>query len=281
MFSIRLRVREEIKTVVSPSETVTLIIRQSLWHSISPSTLVLTDRRVVIIHHSFWGLYTKINLINPTEINVVQHINVKSIALGRGLLFGTARLRLIGFVEPTPQVDYEWDMSGMWINDALRVMTEIGRLIEERSKIQDSKISPTNAMESLDEDANTRRSEMALNETHKATVIQKAASVHVDGEERAKGAVLRRVPDEETAEMPVAYAIKNNKVVAAERVEFPKQGSKVYGRAFGIAIMVIGLLGMLYSLGYNPIPFLKLEAYFNLASSTFLMIIGVILTKLA
>ncbi len=149
-----------MKTVVSPSETVILIIKQSLWHSISPSALVLTDRRVVIIHHSFWGLYTKINLLSPTEINVVQHANVKSVALGRGLLFGTARLRLLGFVEPTPQVDYEWDLSGMWIKDALQIITVIGRLIEERSEAQDARISSTNAREGLNEDANTRRSDV-------------------------------------------------------------------------------------------------------------------------
>ncbi len=183
MFSIRLRIREEMKTVISPSETITLIIRQSLWHSISPSALVLTDRRVVIIHHSFWGFYTKINLISPTEINVVQHINIKSVALGRGRLFGTARLRLIGFVEPTPQVDYEWDMSGMWIKDALRIITEIGRLIEERSVAQDALISPTNAMEGWDEDANTKRSDIALNEPHKPTTMQNTIS-HQREEER-------------------------------------------------------------------------------------------------
>jgi hypothetical protein len=180
MFSIRLRIREEMKTVISPSETIILIIKQSLWHSLSPSALVLTDRRVVIIHHSFWGLYTNINLISPTEINVVQHVNIKSVALGRGRIFGTARLRLLGFVEPTPQVDYEWDLSGIWINDALRVITEIGRLIEERSKAQDAVISSTNAKESLDEDANTKRSEMALNELHKATTMQNAAKQPAD-----------------------------------------------------------------------------------------------------
>ncbi len=174
MFSIRLRIREEMKTVISPSETIMLIIKQSLWHSIAPSALVLTDRRVVIIHHSFWGLYTKINLISPTEINVVQHINIKSVALGRGLLFGTARLRLLGFVEPTPQVDYEWDLSGIWIKDALKVLTEIGRLIEERSEIQDAEISSTNASEGLDEDANTRRSDIALNDLHKTSTQQNA-----------------------------------------------------------------------------------------------------------
>ncbi len=271
-----------MKTVVSPSETVILIIKQSLWHSISPSALVLTDRRVVIIHHSFWGLYTKINLLSPTEINVVQHANVKSVALGRGLLFGTARLRLLGFVEPTPQVDYEWDLSGMWIKDALQIITVIGRLIEERSEAQDVRISSTNAREGLNEDANTRRSDVELDHMHKRTVMQKTVSKPSNNKEGNSDAEKHEYDlESKTAKAPIAYVIKNDKVVASEKIEVPKQNSKIYGRLFGILILIIGAVGMLYSSGYDPIPFLNLKTYFSLADSTFILIIGIILIKLA
>ncbi len=246
--NIRLRVREEVKTVVSPSETITLIIRQSLWHSISPSALVFTDRRLLIIHHSFWGLYTRINVISPTEINIVEHKNIKSVALGMGILFGTVRLRVLGFVEPTLSVKYEWDMDGMWHKDALEVTNVVGRVIEARSAADDAKESQTNAKEGIDEDANTRRSDMML-----------------------KGGYAP----------PVAYVIKNEKVVAKEKIDVPKQNSKIYGRLFGSLILAVGILGGLSSLGYNVIPFLDAGAYFSLANSTFIAIIGILLIKLA
>ncbi len=268
MFSLRLRIREEVKTVVSPSETVTLIVRQSIWRSISPSAMVLTDRRVIIIHHSFWGLYTKINLVSPTEINIVEHKNVMSVALGRGLFFGTIRLRIHGFVEPTLAVKYEWDLEGMYIKDALTITNEVGRLIEERSQAQDARISQTNAREGGDEDANTRRSDMALSQSHKATVMQQAENPE------------RKMP-KDALETPVAYVIKNEKVVATEKIEVPIQNSKIYGRIIGALILIVGVVGILSSLGYDIIPFLSTGAYFSLANSAFISIIGILLIKLA
>ena len=248
MFSIRVRIREEIKTVVSPSETVTLIMRQSLWHSISPSALVLTDRRVVIIHHSFWGLYTKVNLISPTEINIVEHKNVMSVAIGMGIIFGTVRLRIHGFVEPTLAVKYEWDLNGMWQKDALEVTNVIGRVIEERSASQDAKISQTNAKEGGDEDENTIRSDAKLQGGYEA---------------------------------PVAIAIKNEKIVAAEKVIVPKQTSKIYGQALGSFFVIAGILGILSALGYNLITLIPARLFLSFTNSILLIVIGALLIRLA
>ncbi len=248
MFSIRTRIREEIKTVVSPSETITLIIRQSLWHSISPSALVLTDRRVIIIHHSFWGLYTKINLINPTEVNIVEHKNVMSVAIGMGIIFGTVRLRIHGFVEPTLAIKYEWDLSGLWQKDSLEITNVIGRVIEKRSASQDARISQTNANEGEDEDENAIRS----------------ASNLKDGYEE-----------------PIAIVIKNEKIIAAEKIIVPKQTSKIYGQSFGSLFMIAGIFGILSALGYNPIVLLPASSLFSTTNSILLIVIGVLLIKLA
>ncbi len=248
MFSIRARIREEIKTVISPSETITLIMRQSFWHSISPSALVLTDRRVVIIHHSFWGLYTKINLISPTEINIVEHKNVMSVAVGMGILLGTVRLRIHGFVEPTRAVKYEWDLNGLWHKDTLEATNVIGRIIEERSASQDAKISPTNAKEGQDEDENTIRSDAKLRGGYEA---------------------------------PVAIAIKNEKIIAEEKITLPKKTSKIYGRSFGVLLIILGSLGILSALGFNPIVQLPVQTYLSAANSVLLIVIGVLLVKLA
>ncbi len=248
MFSIRMRIREEMRTVVSPSETVTLIIRQSLWHSISPSALVLTDRRVVIIHHSFWGLYTKINLLTPTEINIVEHKNVMSVAVGMGIFFGTVRLRIHGFVEPTLSIKYEWDLMGMWRKDALEITNVIGRVIEKRSMSQDAKMSHINAKEGDDEDANTVRS---------------TAKLHSD-----YGG-------------PVAVAIKNEKVIATEKITLPKQPSKIYGHLLGALFIILGGLGILSALGFDPIVLLPARAFLSVTNSVLLIIIGVLLIKLA
>lgn len=248
MFGIRTRIREEIKTVTSPSETITLIIRQSLWHSISPSALVLTDRRVIIIHHSFWGLYTKMNLLNPTEVNIVEHKNVMSVAIGMGILFGTVRLRIHGFVDPTLSGKYDWDLMGMWRKDALEATNVIGRVIEKRSAAQDAKISQINAKEGDDEDENTIRSDAKLNSDYGT---------------------------------PVAIAIKNGKVVAEEKITLPKKTSKIYGRLFGALFIILGIFGILSALGFDLIVQLPLQAYLSITNSVLLIVIGALIVKLA
>jgi hypothetical protein len=153
------RIKEEIKTVVSPSETVSLILKQSVLHSIAPSALVVTDRRIILIHHSFWGLYTKFNLMSPTEMNIAEHKNLKSVALGRGKMFGTIRLRLLGFVDPSQSLKYEWDLEGLWVKDALEATNVLGRVSEGRSEAQDAKMSPENIIEAKEDAAEKARLE--------------------------------------------------------------------------------------------------------------------------
>ncbi len=249
MFSIKDRTREEMKTIVSPSETISLILRQSLLHSISPSAIVLTDRRVVIIHHSFWGLYLKFNLVSPTEINVVQHKNIMSVALTRGKFFGTTRVRILGFESTTPVVKYEWDIDGLWIKDAVDANNEIGRIIEERSEAQDAKMSNAN---------------LKGDET---------------GEDNAK---ISKEEARVDNEVPVAYVVKNDKIVATEKIEvMQKENYKIFGRFLGILIIITAILGLISSFGYDPLPYLQARMFLSITSSVFLFIIGLLLIKLA
>ena len=89
VFSIRGRITEEINTVISPSETIVLVLRQSLLHSIAPDAAVVTDRRVILIHHSFWGLYLNFNLIKQTEMDIVPFKNIMSVAMIKGKILAS------------------------------------------------------------------------------------------------------------------------------------------------------------------------------------------------
>ncbi len=142
MFSIRRRITEEINTIISPSETIVLVLRQSLLHSIAPSALVVTDRRIILVHHSFWGLYMKFDLISPTEMNISPFKNLMSVAMSKGKLLATVKIRVLGFVEPTSSTKYEWDVFGLRIYDALEATNTIGMVVEGRSKAQNEKVAP-------------------------------------------------------------------------------------------------------------------------------------------
>ena len=151
MFSIRKRITEEINTIISPSETIILVLRQSLISSIAPNAIVVTDRRIIIVHHSFWGLYLKFNLINPTTMDIVQFKNVMSVAMEKGKILATIRLRVLGYEANIPGIKYEWDINGFRIFDGLKAANTIGRLVEGRTEVQNSKIAPDAKIEYNDD----------------------------------------------------------------------------------------------------------------------------------
>ncbi|MGA2800474.1 MAG: hypothetical protein ABSE71_04070 [Candidatus Micrarchaeaceae archaeon] len=147
MFSIRGRITEEINTVISPSETIELVLRQSLLHSIAPDAIVVTDRRVVLIHHSFWGLYMNFNLIKQTEMNIVPFKNIMSVAMINGKVLASVNLRVLGFVDATRSTKLEWDIPGLRAYDALAATNTLGRVVEGRSEAQDARIAPDTRIE--------------------------------------------------------------------------------------------------------------------------------------
>lgn len=201
----------------------------------APSAIIVTDRRVIIIHHSFWGLYFKFNLMNATEINIVEHKNIMSVALGRGKLFGTIRIRILGFVEATKATKYEWDLNGLWIKEALEVVNDIGRVVEKRSQQQDARIS----MGKMEEEADPEG----------ANITQ--ASLQKD-----------------SYEPPIAYEVKNDKIIAKENIATPKQSTKIYGKLLGLLLVIISIV---FAISVSGV----------LIDSIFIFIIGVLLIKLA
>jgi hypothetical protein len=147
MFSIRRRITEEINTVISTSETIELVLRQSLFHSISPDAVVITDRRVILIHHSFWGLYMNFNLIKQTETNIVPFKNIMGVAMIKGKILASVNLRVLGFTESTKSTRLEWDIPGLRHYDALTATNTLGRVVEGRSEAQNAKVAPNTKIE--------------------------------------------------------------------------------------------------------------------------------------
>jgi hypothetical protein len=147
MFSIRKRITEEINTVISASETIVLVLRQSLFYSFSPDAVVVTDRRVILIHHSFWGLYMNFNLIKQTEMNIVPFKNIMSVAMIKGKILASVNLRVLGFVDSTQSTRLEWDIPGLRQYDALTATNTLGRVVEGRSEAQNAKVAPDAAIE--------------------------------------------------------------------------------------------------------------------------------------
>ena len=251
MFSIKERITEEVNTIISPSETIVLVLRQSLLSSISPDAVVVTDRRVIIVHHSFWGLYLKFDLLSPTKMNIVPFKNMMSVSITKGKFLATLLLRILGSAQSTNETKFEWDVFGLNINDALKATNTIGRLLEGRSEAQNARVAP---------DAEIGYNENQ--ETHDVPYDEKNDAVNVK------------------AVTPVAYVMKNKKIVEVEAITAPRRRSKAYGKVLGSLLVIIAVLSAAQSFGFGSLHFITL-AGINLTDSAFLFIIGVLVIRLA
>lgn len=222
-----LRTLEEVRHVLEPDERMLLILRQSYLSSISPDSVVVTDARVILVYHSFWGLYTKMNLFSPTRMSIVPYKNIISVVMSKGRFLATVTMRLQGHPGQADSGAYEWRLDGMRISEATKLTGEVGRIVQgyERSK--------------EDEGAKSKG-------TEDTTVVS--------------------IKDGETK---------------VEHARSPLRDSKLYGRAIGIALVVLGIANILGGMGIGPFVSLRESLELRLADSILFVVIGLALVKLA
>ena len=271
MFSIKARITEEVNTIISPSETIVLVLRQSILSSIAPDAVVVTDRRVIIVHHSFWGLYLKFDLLSPTKMNIVPFKNMMSVSITKGKFLATLLLRILGSAQSTDETKFEWDVFGLNINDALKATNTIGRLLEGRSESQNSRIAP-DAEIGYNEEQETH--DIPYDEKNDAKNVRYVKS-DIYTAKRDTVAVNTEIPA-----APVAYVMKNKKIIEVEAITAPRRRSKTYGKALGSLLVIIAVLSAAQSSGFGHLPFLT-QVGITLTDSIFLFIIGILVIKLA
>jgi len=75
-------------------------------------------------------------------MDIVAYKNIMGVAMEKGKILATVRLRILGYVENTAQTRYEWDINGLRVADALKATNTIGRVAEGRSEAQNAKVAP-------------------------------------------------------------------------------------------------------------------------------------------
>ncbi len=114
-------------------EQVILQLRQSYLSSISPDTLVLTDRRVILIHNSFWGLYIHRNIMSPTKVSTVLLNNIMGTTTANGKILSTVDIRIRGSDVEADLNTSVWKIEGIRIKNAMKFNDLIEDLVEGRS----------------------------------------------------------------------------------------------------------------------------------------------------
>lgn len=113
---------QDITKVVTlhKDETLMMRLRQSYLSSITPDTLLLTNKRVIIIHNSFWGRYTGHNLMTPTRVSAVLLGNVMGTTKSHGKLLSTIQIRIRGMGETSEGPYSGWHIDGIRTKDAMK-----------------------------------------------------------------------------------------------------------------------------------------------------------------
>lgn len=108
-------------------------MRESYFSSIAPDTVVLTDKRVVIIHNSFWGLYLGINILSPTRVSSVMLNNIMGTTNANGKILATVQIRIRGSGEESESSESGWHIEGLRIAPAHKLSSMIEESIQTGS----------------------------------------------------------------------------------------------------------------------------------------------------
>ncbi len=121
-----------IRQMVAEGEETIMECKQSLMHSISPSRVIVTTKRLIIVKPSFWGLYLGHDIISPTEYSIIPYKNLISVIVSRGRLLSTIHLRIHGFTDSASSAKDEGEMRGIRSSAAVRLVKFLEEIIEYR-----------------------------------------------------------------------------------------------------------------------------------------------------
>ena len=115
---------EKVNPILNDREKIMLMCKQSLLSDIAPTFIIATNQRLIIINNSFWGLYSGINLVAPTDYNYIPYSKIMSVVLIRGKLLSSLDIRLLGGFETnvSPQKRTEGEIDGLGLGTATSLM---------------------------------------------------------------------------------------------------------------------------------------------------------------
>ena len=75
--------------------------RQSYLKSMAPTRLVATEKRLIIVDPSFWGLWTGHDVFDSTHYIIIPYKHIVSVTVSTGLLFATIKIHTTAGTGPS------------------------------------------------------------------------------------------------------------------------------------------------------------------------------------
>jgi hypothetical protein len=140
------RMEEEARSILHANERLLMKIRQRKYSNLTPSFVLVTNRRLIIVNNSFWGLYTGYNLFSPTNYNSIAYNQITSVILIKGNALCSVAIRLHGYFEKNiaSQQSNEGQIDGLSLHDASQLTNLIDHMIEGHELKNESIMSSMN-----------------------------------------------------------------------------------------------------------------------------------------
>ncbi len=118
-----------LQHILYSNEYTVIEARQSNVKSISPTRIVATNQRIIVVNPSFWSVWTGHNLLTPTRYEVIPYNNVSNITLLTGLFFSSISIYLT-----TGTQNWDGAVVGLKTSDAKAMFIFLEKMTEALRK---------------------------------------------------------------------------------------------------------------------------------------------------
>ncbi len=85
-----------VSSILSPGEYVVMGAVQWFPYALSPSLLVATNKRILLVKLSFWTMYLGHNIWSPSSFVNIHYDRIAQISLSSGRFFCTIGMKVLG-----------------------------------------------------------------------------------------------------------------------------------------------------------------------------------------
>ncbi len=93
-----------LRQVLHKDERIVLEAKQSHWEGITPSRIVATNKRLIMVRPSFWGLHTGHDLFTPTNYEIIPYQYIQGVTVARGKAFDSIKVHHTGTSGPDQEM---------------------------------------------------------------------------------------------------------------------------------------------------------------------------------
>jgi hypothetical protein len=111
-----------VKWYLEANETMILVTRQSHLEAITPLIVVATDKKLIILQPSFFGLHLGFNILTASDASFIPYNIIKNITFSHGRYLSSITIKAPGLGEVV--------VHGLKTNEAKKMLNFLEKIVE-------------------------------------------------------------------------------------------------------------------------------------------------------